>query len=429
LPSELDGDPDTVVVLVWRHPDVGDHDVWFVLGDRLTQSVGVLAGRGHPDVWRGPQQRRDTLAHEQVVLGEHNRQGHRTNRSSGCGAGIHGECGADNLSGRGLLRRLLTVMRTTRNWLIIVCCCVAALAGCAIGQPEKSSRVGPIDGPVDVGGGRSIYVKCAGQGSPTVVLIAGKGNGAQDWQDVLAPGDPAHDAPGDDVSAGLGTIEPSEEAVFPSTARFTRVCTYDRPDVRVDGPDITTPRPQPHTIDLDVGDLQALLTAVGEPGPYVLVGHSYGGFIADLFARTQPRSVAGLVMVDAGSPLLADVTDGRRLVNFDVASAMTSPQVREGVKLVDAIEKIQAAPPLPRAPAVVLSADKPSRTDLLPPDLAAIPTITFAQWLAAQGLLARQLDAEHISSTGSGHNIYLYNPALVTDQIGRIVDDLRRQTP
>ena len=61
-----------------------------------------------------------------------------------------------------------------------------------------------VDGLVEVGDGRSIYAKCQGTGSPTVVLIAGKGNGAQDWQDVLTPGDVTHDAPGDDVPWGMG---------------------------------------------------------------------------------------------------------------------------------------------------------------------------------------------------------------------------------
>jgi pimeloyl-ACP methyl ester carboxylesterase len=58
--------------------------------------------------------------------------------------------------------------------------------------------------------------------------------------------------------------------------------------VRLDGPDRTTPRKQPHTVDLDVADLHALLAALGEPGPYVLAAHSYGGVIAMLYARTYP---------------------------------------------------------------------------------------------------------------------------------------------
>jgi pimeloyl-ACP methyl ester carboxylesterase len=332
-----------------------------------------------------------------------------------------------------MLKGMRTAHRTT---LLATVCGLAVLASCTTGQPAGDSAntaahspgTGPVDGLVDIGGGRSIYATCTGRGSPTVVLIAGKGNGAQDWQELLAPGDPAHDAPGDDLSAGMGTLDPSDAAVFPATARFTRVCTYDRPDVRSEGPDVSTPRPQPHTVDQDVDDLRALLTALGEPPPYVLVAHSYGGLIASLFAQTDPQTVGGLVMVDAGSALIADVTSGRRLVNWDASNAMTSPVQREGVKLVDAFEKIDAAPPLPPLPAVVLSADKPFRTDLLPAEVAAIETVTFPQWLAAQDLLAEQLGAQHITATGSGHAIYLYNPVLVTDQIRRIVDDVRSRT-
>jgi len=304
-----------------------------------------------------------------------------------------------------------------------LCCVAVIVAACGTGQQAGGPASGTVDGLVDVGDGRSIYAKCAGQGSPTVVLIAGKGNGAQDWQDVLVPGDPAHDTPGDDIPWGMGTLEPSDDAVFPSTARFTRVCTYDRPDVRTEGPDVSTPRPQPHTVDQDVDDLHALLTTLGEPPPYVLVAHSYGGLIANLFARTYPETIGGLVMVDTVTPRIQDVTSAVRLVNWDAANATTSPQVREGVRLVDAFEKIAAAPPLPRVPAVVLSADKPWRTDLLPAEVAAIETVTFEQWLAALDLLAQDLGAQNITVTDSGHDIYLYNPALVTEQIGRIVDD------
>lgn len=328
--------------------------------------------------------------------------------------------------------RVAAVAATMCVTVVVASCGTSAGAGTnggTVSTSPGSEHRGDVDGLVDVGNGRRIYAKCQGQGSPTVVLIAGKGNGAQDWQDVLAPGDPAHDAPGDDVPWGIGTLEPSEDAVFGSVARFTRVCTYDRPDIRVEGTDITTPRPQPHTVDLDVGDLHALLTALHEPAPYVIVAHSYGGLIATLFVRTYPATVGGLVMVDTVTPLMEDVTSAERLVNWDSTNATTSPQVREGVKLIDAFEKINAAPPLPELPAVVLSADKPWRTDLLPAAATTQETVTFAEWLASQELLAKDLGAEHLTNTDSGHDIYLYHPALVTDEIRDVVDDVREQAP
>ena len=328
--------------------------------------------------------------------------------------------------------KVAAVTATVGVTVVVVACGANPGAGTNEGtlsaSPAGALR-GDVDGLVDVGDGRSIYAKCQGQGSPTVVLIAGKGNGAQDWQDVLTPGDTTHEAPGDDVPWGIGTLEPSEDSVFGSVARLTRVCTYDRPDIRFEGTDITTPRPQPHTVDLDVGDLHALLTALGEPAPYVLAAHSYGGLIATLFARTYPETVGGLVMVDTVTPLMEDVTSAERLVTWDATNATTSPQVREGVKLIDAFEKIDAAPPLPELPAVVLSADKPWRTDLLPAEATAHETVTFAEWLASLDLLAKELGAEHVTATHSGHDIYLYNPTLVSNEIRAVVDRVREQAP
>src|SRR5207344_2875254 len=102
---------------------------------------------------------------------------------------------------------------------------------------------------------------------------------------------------------------------------------------------------------------------------------------------------------------------------WDAANAMTSPQVREGVQLIDAFAQINAAPAMRDVPAVVLSADKPWRIDLLPPEAKEDEMVTFEDWLTSLDRLATDLDAEHITTTHSGHDIYLYTPALVVDAI------------
>jgi pimeloyl-ACP methyl ester carboxylesterase len=285
----------------------------------------------------------------------------------------------------------------------------------------------PVEKAVDIGGGRQMFVECRGSGSPTVVLISGKGNGADDWLQVLAPGDPEHDAAGDNLPWGKGKLVHSRNAVLPSVARFTRVCTYDRPDVRIDGGNLTTPRAQPHTADLDVEDLHALLRVLGERGPFVLVPHSYGGVIADLYARTYPKSIGGLVLVDAVTERMADVVTAAKLADWDATNAATSAASREGVHLIDAFQKIDAAGPLPKVPTIILSADKPWRLDLLPPEAKHADMVEFTDWLAAQDRLAKQLDVEHITKTKSGHDIYLYSPQLVTDAIRDVVDDVRAE--
>ena len=199
-----------------------------------------------------------------------------------------------------------------------------------------------------------MYLECSGTGSPTVVLISGKGNGAADWSEVLDPADPAHDADYDAVAWGKGDLHKSESAVFPMVSRFTRVCAYDRPGVRLDGPDQSTPVAQPHPADQAADDLHRLLMAAGEPGPYVLVPHSYGGVVATLFARTWPDEVDGLVMVDAATPLMREVASPEAVAKWDAFNRRSAPEAPEAVMLIDAFAKIDATAPLRELPAVVL---------------------------------------------------------------------------
>ncbi|GAA4475406.1 alpha/beta hydrolase [Rhodococcus olei] len=281
-------------------------------------------------------------------------------------------------------------------------------------------------GLVDIGGGRKIYVECAGAGSPTVVLVAGKGNGAHDgWGEVLDPTDPVRQSPDDQVALGEGNLGPSDTAVFPSVAKFTRVCAYSRPGTGLDDPQTSTPVPQPHRVADAVADLHAALGAAGESGPYVLVGHSYGGLIVRLFASMYPREVSGLVMEDVVSEFETETTTPDEFANWDKLNS-TTDGTHEAVLLIDAIDEIRAAPAMPDVPAVVLSSDKPPNRQAIEAqskEFGALPT--FGAWLAAHDLLTKFLRAEHITGTNSGHNIEVYQPKLVTDAIHTVVDQAR----
>ncbi len=78
---------------------------------------------------------------------------------------------------------------------------------------------------------------------------------------------------------------------------------------------------------------------------------------------------------------------------------------------------------------MVLSADKPYRTDLLPPGVDLDGLLAFPEWLAAQPRLANALGARYVPNTDSGHNIYLYSPAVVTDAIRAVVEQVSPATP
>ncbi|MCK9684470.1 alpha/beta fold hydrolase [Scleromatobacter humisilvae] len=116
---------------------------------------------------------------------------------------------------------------------------------------------------VDIGG-RRLNLFCSGTGSPTVVFESPSGGAAWDWW-----------------------------AVQPKVAAKTRACVYDRA-----GYGFSDASPRAADAEGAVGDLHALLQAAGVSPPYVLVGNSFGGAVAQLFAWTHPDEVAGLVLVE-----------------------------------------------------------------------------------------------------------------------------------
>src|SRR6059058_925751 len=192
-------------------------------------------------------------------------------------------------------------------------------------------------GLVDIGGGRKIYLKCQGTGSPAVVLVGGRMASADDWS----------------------VADKSAPAVFPQVAKFTRVCVCDRPGTPIgDKPSRSDPVPQPTTAKDAIADLHALLSDAGEAGPYVLVGHSYGALIVRLYASTYPKEVSGLVLIDALSEGLQDAetpeewTIQRKLIEGDVRESVALYPALERIDVDRSLKQIRAAPRLRSIPIV-----------------------------------------------------------------------------
>jgi pimeloyl-ACP methyl ester carboxylesterase len=282
---------------------------------------------------------------------------------------------------------------------------------------------GDFAGLVDIGGDRQIYMVCSGTGSPTVVLVSGLRSAADVWSMS---------------SAGEGA-----PTVFPEVAKFTRVCAYDRPGTVVGGesPSRSDPVSQPTTAQDAVADLHALLSASEEPGPYVLVGHSYGGLVVRLYATTYPQDVSGLVLVDAISEFLqAGMTPEQRELWKPLIDPVTQEDIAEyeGIERSDmdrSFEEVRAAAPLHPLPLVVLSADRPWGPQIpsliasgvlpadTPPDFGYV--IDAAQKPAQEDLAKLVPGAEHITETNSGHDIHNEQPQLVIDAIRKVVDAAR----
>ena len=285
---------------------------------------------------------------------------------------------------------------------------------------RKSTQSGDFAGLVDVGGGRKMYLKCSGRGSPTVVLVGGLRASADDWS----------------------ISDKSKPTVFPEVAKFTRVCACDRPGTPVgEKPSRSDPVPQPTTAKDAVVDLHALLRAAGEAGPYVVVGHSYGGLIVRLYASTYPKEVSGLVLIDALSEGLQDAETPeqwaiqRKLIEGDVRESVALYPALERIDVDRSFDQIRAAPPLRSIPLVVLSADRPWGPQVpsmiaagklaadIPPDFGYV---TDAAQKKAQERLAKLVPNEkHITNTNSGHEIHKEHPQLVIDAIREVVEAVR----
>ena len=122
-------------------------------------------------------------------------------------------------------------------------------------QRGRSVQAGPV----------RLNLDCSAYGSPTVILDSGMGVPAVGWIKVQ-----------------------------PEVARFARVCSYDRA-----GYGWSEPGPGPRTSLQIARELKALLDAAGERGPFVLVGHSFGGYNIRVFTGLDPGDVAAVVLVDA----------------------------------------------------------------------------------------------------------------------------------
>jgi pimeloyl-ACP methyl ester carboxylesterase len=124
--------------------------------------------------------------------------------------------------------------------------------------------------------------------------------------------------------------------------------------------------PQPTTTTDAVTDLHALLTAAHQAGPYILIGHSYGGLIARLYAHTYAHDIGGMVLVDSFSPELlqhmtADQWATWKTINATKPSDTASYPALERIDFDAALQQVQAARSIPQLPLIVLTADEPNK--------------------------------------------------------------------
>jgi pimeloyl-ACP methyl ester carboxylesterase len=239
-------------------------------------------------------------------------------------------------------------------------------------------------------GDRSLYLDCRGSGSPTVVLEAGSGSDSATWSAV-------HDA----------------------IAGTTRTCAYDRA-----GRGRSDDREE-HTLGEAVTDLRALLTAAGERGPFVIVGHSLGGSYARVFATEYRDEVVGAVLVDSFEPDIQEDRIHPLLGELIPEYEAQLDGLRAHVSRVDTLdwatsEQQLRASSFEGIPLEVLVAAR------YEPRLDEETNAAIASaW--REGMESLSPGRTHYEIVYAGHNLHIERPDTVIAAVRRLVDAARAE--
>jgi pimeloyl-ACP methyl ester carboxylesterase len=147
---------------------------------------------------------------------------------------------------------------------------VLAWIGAGAAMVASAGPFTPSGTYVDIGG-RKLRLVCVGPKSDKPVV----------WMEAGAFG----------LAADFAAIQEK------LTAKGIRSCAYDRA-----GMGWSDPGPHPRDSTAVVEDLEKLIAASGERGPFILMGHSMAGLHTRLFAGRNPDKVVGLVLIEATTP-------------------------------------------------------------------------------------------------------------------------------
>ena len=310
------------------------------------------------------------------------------------------------------LRRLNFV----RSFLLSAGCFLFAAFPAQAAQTNHTGDVssGDFAQSVDLGNGRKLYLECHGAGSTTVILESGLRTRGDNWSraDLLSRGG---------------------EPVLPQVATFARVCTYDRPGTTLNPGEVSRSdaAPMPRTALNVVRDLHMLLRAANVPGPYVMVGHSFGGLFVRLYLAMYPEEVSGLVLVDALpeqiKPLFSEADWATFLaLNSGPLPGFESYAALETIDFDMSFQQIEREltnpnnPPPKTVPTVILVRGVPIK---LPPGAPPkFGPVLEAAWRKSENQLALAvLHLQVVVAAKSGHYIQWDEPALVVQAIRKVV--------
>ena len=257
-----------------------------------------------------------------------------------------------------------------RKNTLVLCVC---LFGCATLTPKFETALQS----------KRVAYAMAGQGSVTVVLESGLGDGMDTWEPVFHP-----------------------------ISSFATTFAYDRPGYG--GSDEVSGARTGRDI---VENLRAVLAQVELRPPYVLVGHSLGGQCVELYARLYPDEVAGVVLVDSRHPEFTArceqvLGEGECGVPGLMQLIMPGYMKRELDRAAKTADQLRATSPFPNIELVVLSRSMGEESDEF-----------LELWLETQREYPKLTHRSvHIVSEKSGHYVHRDDPQAVIEAVWGVVE-------
>jgi pimeloyl-ACP methyl ester carboxylesterase len=226
----------------------------------------------------------------------------------------------------------------------------------------------------------ALHLRCTGQGATTVLVIPGWGDDGTSWRIV-------------------------ESAV----AERARVCTYSP-----FGTGASDAPPSTQTFRTHASDLHDLLDEAGEPGPYVVAGHSFGGAEAVTFTSQYSDEVAGLVLVDASPVTWPAAVCGVPTFGPLCGVFRDPAQDPERIDVFAAFEEAGTIRSLGELPTTVITAAVHTWPGLTADELARLNAI----WAdGAERWAALSTSSTIVTVEGTGHVIQLDQPEVVSGEI------------
>lgn len=269
-----------------------------------------------------------------------------------------------------------------------------------------------------------LHINCVGEGSPTVIIDSGIGGFSLEWLTIQN-----------------------------NLADTLKVCSYDRA-----GYGWSDPGPRPRTTDRITYELHSLLVESKIPGPYVLVGHSFGGYNIRYFASKYPSLTAGLVLVDSSHPEQFNTVEFKRIekkqdestyknsykvriIHPIISDSYPSENKRMAFRLMSTMKSRSTL--LNEMDNMEISAKQVSRQTNHPPYTFPVTILTRGkrvwayddlgerreqQWLRLQNDLKHiSMQSRHYLAEKSGHIIHLDQPDFVSNNIISTVMKIRAQ--